>query len=107
MQVIIYTTPQGNVAVTLPTGELPIEQVLVKDCPEGAIIVDDSVLPQGDDANYFEAWELINGQVVVNADKKAAIQTKQQAEQNAKDTAIAKLTAIGLTSSEIAALGIK
>jgi len=62
-QVIIYTNSNGNVAVCVPTGELPINEVLAKDCPEGAIIVDDSTLPQGADAQFFDAWKL-NGTTV-------------------------------------------
>lgn len=66
-QVIIYQNPTGtNVCVCVPTGELSINEVLAKDCPAGAIIVDDSVLPQGDDAKFFDAWELNSGQVTVN-----------------------------------------
>jgi len=62
-QVIIYTNSNGGVSVCVPTGELPIETVLTKDCPAGAIIVDDSTLPQGDDALFFDAWKL-NGTTV-------------------------------------------
>jgi len=62
-QVIIYTNSNGNVAVCVPTGKLPINEVLAKDCPEGAIIVDDSTLPQGADAQFFDAWKL-NGTTV-------------------------------------------
>jgi len=62
-QVIVYQSANGNVAVCVPTGELPINEVLEKDCPAGAIIVDDSTLPQGADAQFFDAWKL-NGSVV-------------------------------------------
>jgi hypothetical protein len=104
MQVIIYTTKKGNVAVTVPAGELPIEEVLAKDCPSGAIIVDSSALPQGDDANYFDAWVLNNGVVTVDATKKAAIIAQEQAQATAKASALAKLTALGLTHDEVTAL---
>jgi len=57
MQVIIYTNTNGSVSVCVPTGELPIEAVLAKDCPSGAIIVDDATLPQADN-DFFDAWEL-------------------------------------------------
>ena len=30
-QVIVYTSSEGNLCVCHPTGELPIEEVLVKD----------------------------------------------------------------------------
>lgn len=34
-QRIIYSTPEGSVAVIIPSGELPIEEVAAKDVPEG------------------------------------------------------------------------
>ena len=71
-QVIIYQNSNGGVAVCIPTGELPINEVLAKDCPAGAIIVEDSVLPQGADAQFFDAWELADGQVTVNLEKARA-----------------------------------
>lgn len=69
-QVIIYKNPDAtNVVVCYPTGELPIEEVLVKDCPAGAIIVEDSVLPQGADEQFFNAWELNGSTITVNLAK--------------------------------------
>ena len=62
-QVIIFTNENGGVSVCVPTGELPIEQVLAKDCPEGAIIVDSDTLPNND---FFNAWELNDTTVTVN-----------------------------------------
>ena len=76
MQVIIYEQ-NGQVAVCVPTGELSINEVLVKDCPAGAIIVDDSTLPQGADAQFFDAWELADGKVTVNFEKARAIKLAQ------------------------------
>jgi len=101
MQVIIYAQ-NGQVAVCTPTGELPIEEVLAKDCPVGAIIVDDSELPT--DNEYFNAWELVDGKVVVNETKKQAIIDAQQAPINAKASALAKLAKLGLTQDEVTAL---
>ena len=46
MNIIIHTNKIGNVSVTIPTGEISIEEVLAKDCPKGAIIVDSSELPE-------------------------------------------------------------
>jgi hypothetical protein len=66
MQVIIYTNSNGGVSVCVPTGELPIQTVLTKDCPAGAIIVDDSTLPQGADAQFFDAWKLNDSTVTVD-----------------------------------------
>ena len=103
-KVIVYTQENGQVAVCIPTSEMLIDEVLAKDCPVGAIIVDESVLPQGEDANYFDAWELVNGVVVVNEAKKSAIQAAQLSLETAKTSGLSKLTALGLTPDEITAL---
>lgn len=103
-QVIIYTNENGNVSVCIPTGELPIEQVLAKDCPDGALIIDDSILP----SDYFDAWELVDGQVVINQTKKQAIIDAKQSAIDAKESALSKLTSLGLTADEVKALlGVK
>lgn len=101
-QVIIYTNEYGNVSVCTPTGELSIEEVLAKDCPSEAIIVDDSELPT--DNEFFNAWELVNGKVVVNEVKKQAIIDAQTSATTAKASALTKLTALGLSEDEIKAL---
>ena len=99
-QVIIYTNDNGGVSVCTPTGEISIEEVLTKDCPAGAIIVDDSTLP----TEYFNAWELVNGTVVVNETKKQAIIDAKQTVIDTKASALVKLNALGLTENEIKAL---
>jgi len=99
-QVIIYTNDNGGVSVCIPTGELPIEEVLAKDCPAGAIIVDANSLP----TEYFDAWELVDGQVVINETKKQAIIDAKQAPIDAKASALAKLAALGLTQDEVKSL---
>jgi hypothetical protein len=101
-QAIIYTNDNGGVSVCIPTGEIPIEAVLAKDCPAGAIIVDNSELPT--DNTYFNAWELIDGKVVVNETKKQAIIDAQTATTTTKESALAKLAALGLTQDEVKAL---
>ena len=67
-QVIIFSNDNGGVSVCVPTGELPIEAVLSKDCPKGALIVDAADLPEADN-DFFNAWELADGKVSVNLDK--------------------------------------
>ena len=101
-QVIIYTNSNGGVSVCTPTGDISIEEVLAKDCPAGAIIVDNSVLPT--ENQYFNAWELINGTVVVNETKKQAIIDKVETEVSIKASAVSKLATLGLTEDEIKAL---
>lgn len=66
-QVIIHQNELGGVTLTWPTGELPIEQVLIKDCPPGAIIVDNEILPQNHD--FFDAWEMDGNGVKINLQK--------------------------------------
>ena len=101
-QAIIFTNDNGGVSVCIPSGELPIEEELAKDCPTGAIIIDDSELPTNNE--YFNAWELVNGQVVVNEVKKQAIIADAQAIIDTKASALAKLTALGLSEDEVKAL---
>jgi hypothetical protein len=61
MNVLIYNNGNG-VSVVYPTGELSIEDVQIKDCPQGTII-DDSTLPSRD---FRNAWELVDEAVSVN-----------------------------------------
>ena len=75
-QVIIHATENGNVAVTIPTGELPIEAVLAKDCPKGAMIVEQSALPNQYN-DFFDAWELADGKVTVSLAKATELTKKR------------------------------
>lgn len=68
-QVIIYTNENGSVNVCIPTGELSIEEVKIKDTPANSIIIDDSQLPQGDDAMFIDAWELNGTTITFNIEK--------------------------------------
>ena len=75
-QIIVFTGLNGNVNICAPTTELPIETVLTKDCPAGAIIFNRDDLPN-DDWDFFNSWELINNSVLVNITK-AKEQTKDR-----------------------------
>lgn len=93
-QVIVYTNDNGNVSVCHSSGELPIEDVLAKDCPESAIIIDADALPQGED-DFFNAWRLVDGTVVLDlaAAKSLAVSrfnndAKIEAAERAKNTSI-------------------
>lgn len=56
-QRIIYTTPDGGVAVVIPTGELPIDVVLARDIPANTtgLIVDAATIPS--DRSFRNAWK--------------------------------------------------
>ena len=71
-QVIIFTNENGGVSVCVPTGELDIQAVKSKDTPSHSIIVQDYELPQADN-DFFDAWELADGEVTVNLTKAKTI----------------------------------
>ena len=75
-QVIIHTTENGNVAVTIPTGEISIEAVQAKDTPKGSIIVNITDLPNQYN-DFFDAWELADGKVNVSLSKAKEITKKR------------------------------
>ena len=74
-QTIIFTNSNGGVSVCIPTGELSIEAVLAKDCPKGAMIVEQSALPTDND--FFDAFELADGVVTVSLTKATEITKKR------------------------------
>jgi len=74
-QVIIFTNSNGGVSTCIPTGEISIEAVLAKDCPAGAIIVEQSALPTAND--FYDAWELADGVVTVSFPKAVEITKKR------------------------------
>ena len=107
-QVIIHTNDNGGVSVTVPTGEISIEAVKTKDTPEHSIIVDDSTLPQGVGASFFDAWELVDGKVEVNLAKAKEITKKRlRAEREpllaAQDVAFQRALEAGSDTSAIVA----
>jgi len=55
-QFIIYPNENGSVALIVPTGELAIDQVALKDVPEGKPyrFIDRN---QFADFEFFDAWE--------------------------------------------------
>jgi hypothetical protein len=73
-KVIIYKNDSGGVSVVYPTGELPIDEVLKRDCPTDAQIYDQNRLPESE-ADFFDAWELNDGAVTVNLIKARKITT--------------------------------
>lgn len=69
-KVIIFTNENGGVSVCTPTGDLPIEEVQIKDIPTGiqSFIIDDSNLPYIHN-DFFDAWQQQNGIVSINLEK--------------------------------------
>jgi len=66
-QVIIYNNQNGNgISICTPSDPNNIEYVLENNCPEGAIIVDDSILPTGADTQFQTAWYISGNSVLVN-----------------------------------------
>jgi hypothetical protein len=105
--VIIFENDNGGVSTCIPTGELPIEQVLAKDCPAGAIIVDSDTLPN-EHNDFYNAWELADGVVTVNFDKaKAITKDRLRAERKllleAQDVAFQRALESGADTSAIVA----
>jgi hypothetical protein len=94
-QVIIFTNESSGVSVCVPTGELSINEVLTRDCPEGAIIVDGDSLPQGTDAQFSGAWVLNGSTISIDMTKAKAITnvnlnniTKKEANHRLTNTSI-------------------
>lgn len=55
---IVFTNPDGSVGVLIPTGEIPVSEVMVKDVPAGATNVRQittAELPQ--DRLFRNAWD--------------------------------------------------
>ena len=75
-QAIIFTNDNGGVSVCIPTGEISIEAVLAKDCPKGAMIVEQSALPNQYN-DFFDCWELADGVVTVSLAKATEITKKR------------------------------
>jgi hypothetical protein len=103
MSVIAYQTNDG-LAITIPTGELPIEQVLSKDCPAGAVIVD--TLPA--ERDFRNAWELSGTEITVNFAKAQEItKDRLRAERTpllaAQDVAFQRALESGADTSAIVA----
>lgn len=75
-QAIIFTNDNGGVSVCIPTGELPVQAVKEKDTPAGSIIVNTADLPNQYN-DFFDAWELVAGQVQVSKTKAVEITKKR------------------------------
>lgn len=105
-QCIVFANEAGGVSVTIPTGEISIEAVLAKDCPKGAIIVEQSALPTAND--FFDAFELVDGKVEVSLTKATEITKKRLRSERepllaAQDVAFQRALETGADTSAIVA----
>lgn len=68
MDVIIWTQANGTLAVCIPTGELPIEDVIAKDVPVDVAhrVVDTSFLLLSLDDPFFYALREVNDSIVID-----------------------------------------
>lgn len=55
-QRIVYPTPEG-IAVIVPTGELPIEEVAAKDVPAGVPFIYATTADLPSDRTFRDAWD--------------------------------------------------
>ena len=106
-QIIIHTDENGNVSITIPTGEISIEEVLAKDCPDHAIIVNRADLPN-EHNDFFNAWELADGKVSVNLTKatditKNRLRVERKPLLEAQDVLYMRATEQGLDTKAIVA----
>jgi len=112
VQVIIYSQDNGQVAVCYPTGELPVEELLSRDCPEGAVIVDNDSLPNEHD-EFFDAWELNGTIVTVNLVKTKAIAHNKRREARSVEFAphdeiiMKQISGADSTAAEVARAAIR
>lgn len=88
-KVIVWENERGFTSVCYPTGELPIEEVLAKDCPEGARIVDYASLPNHHN-DFFDAWKL-QGDGSVAVDMTAAVELHKTKLRAAREPKLAAL----------------
>jgi hypothetical protein len=105
-QVIIFSNSNGGVSTCIPTGEISIEAVLAKDCPKGAIIVEQSSLPTDND--FYDAWELADGKVTVSLAKakeitKARLRNERTPLLAAQDVAFQRAQEAGSDTTAIVA----
>ena len=104
-QRIIYTQPNGVVAVLRPTGELSIEEVAAKDVPAGVSfrIVNDDEVPS--DRTFRNAWE-DNGGIKVNMPKakdltKDRLRNERKPLLEAQDVAFQRALETGASTASI------
>jgi hypothetical protein len=107
-QAIIFKNEHGGVSTCIPTGEISIEAVLIKDVPadSGARIVELEDLPR--DKDFYGAWEMDDTSVTVNFAKaveitKARLRAERTPLLAAQDVAFQRALEEGKDASAIVA----
>lgn len=106
-QIIIYANANGSMSMCIPTGEIPVEEVLAKDCPANAFIVEDAVIPK-QYIQLFDAWEIKGQTVEVNKTKacditKARLRMEREPLLKAQDVLFQRALENGSDTSAIVA----
>ena len=100
MNVIVWTQPNGTLAVCIPTGEVPLSQVMANDVPGNVspLVADTADFPVPMTDPFFDAIRLTDAQkFTMDLDAARAITTARINEQAAKEARRrSDLNAIGL-----------
>lgn len=70
-QIIVWTNERGHVTVCMPNPDMPIADVMAKDCPSNAIVLNNTDLPT--DNYFFDAW-VLNPDNTVTVDFPSAVE---------------------------------
>ena len=68
-QVIVYVNPDDplRTCLMMPTGEVPMAELIKRHISTPYLVTDPSALPM-DDYCFFEAWQLVDQSIIVNLD---------------------------------------
>lgn len=65
-QVVVYSKPDGGVAVVTPAPGISLEDVIQRDIPSNAEVYTKSLNQLPSDTEFRNCWELVDGTVEVN-----------------------------------------
>jgi hypothetical protein len=73
-QRIIYQNADGGISIVIPTGEIPIEDVIAKDVPAGVeySVVDEADIPS--DRYFRKAWKVGEDGVEIDVESAKGVQ---------------------------------
>lgn len=107
MKTIIYTAEKGNVATCYVIDEANIDAIFqqIKQKNNDAKIVEQESLPNADQ-DFFDAWELVDGNIIVNIDKakeiaKDRLRSQREPLLAAQDVAFQRAMETGADTTQI------